>query len=149
MQTHVLPSGFVARTRGTLQGDSDSEITPFLRFSSINSLIFSRSTGECGLGRILIGSVLPALILNGSRFAGSPISCKSFGHLRLIHRNSRRGTLGGVFFLSPSGAVTGPSSRFSTLWKSIRCRDVDLSINDLNSSGLAIQMFGVGLAGQR
>src|SRR5271154_291130 len=48
-------------------------MTPFLRFSSINSLIFSRSTGECARGRILMGLASPVSISKGSRLAGRPI----------------------------------------------------------------------------
>src|SRR5215471_15859097 len=85
MHTRVLPSGFAASTIGGLQGDSDSEITPFLRFSSRNSRILARSRGECARGRIRIGSLSPVLILNGWSFAGAPIERSNLGHFRLIH----------------------------------------------------------------
>src|SRR5579871_3975337 len=85
MHTRVLPSGFTASIIGALQGDSDSEITPFLRFSPRDSRILVRSRGECARGRIRIGSLSPVLMLNGWSFAGAPIGRSNFGHFLLIH----------------------------------------------------------------
>src|SRR5436190_12126616 len=145
----MLPSGFFARTRGVLQGDSDSEITPFLRFSSMNSLIFSRSSGEWDRGLILIGFASPVSIWKGSRFAGRPISRKRSGHLRLIHRRIFRGSLVGCLVSFLSGVESGGACGGETLCRSMRYRDVDLSTKDLKSSGEVIRMEGLGLAGQR
>src|SRR5579871_2294387 len=74
----------MARTSRALHGDSDSEMTPFSMFFLRNSLIFAKSSGEYGRGRIRIGSLSPVLIVNGGSLAGVPTGRMSLGHLRLI-----------------------------------------------------------------
>src|SRR5271170_1233678 len=93
----VPPLGFCVRTKGKLQGDVDLEMTPFLMFSSMNALIFSRSKGEYGRGRVLIGLASPVSISKGFRLAGRPISRNRSRHLRLIQRSSLRGIVRGSF----------------------------------------------------
>ena len=163
----VLPLGFCTMTRGKLQGDSDSEMTPFLRFSLMNALIFSKSTGEYEYGRIFIGFIFLVSIVNGLRFAGFPISRNKLGHLLFIHRPSFRGICQGGFMTAVTNVFLGILCMSEASFEcdtSLRCgkisdsstmyrqwmmkRDANSSINSMNSSGEAMRIFGVGLAGQ-
>src|SRR5271170_7899583 len=83
------PSRLVATTIGKLQGDSDSEMTPFLRFSSTNSLIFSRSAGEYLRWGILIGGFEPVSIVKGWSFAGIPTGRERFEQFFFSHLSVR------------------------------------------------------------
>src|SRR5271170_7276984 len=106
-------------------------------------------------------------MVKGSRLAGFPISRNRSGHFLFIQRSSFRGSFRGGFvtavtnvffffvsggcgsalFESDDGLVVLPS-KAGTSRRWIRYREVESSMNSANSSGEAILMLGVGLAGQ-
>src|SRR5947207_15376224 len=81
-------------------------MTPFWRFSSKNCLILAKSSGEYGLGRILIGSLSPVSIAKGAKLAGSPILRSRAGQeflIQAVMRDTKFATILAYFLSLPFG----------------------------------------------